>query len=207
VNKVGRELIQYQGRIWLSGYLKLREASADERALAVSDDYIHVYAKNSGGNARLYFKDEADVEHEVAITSAIITDHGGLTGLTDDDHTQYLKEKASGGVAAEVPEHTHADAANAGTIDHGAITGLTDDDHTQYVMRSILTTNGDIFIRSGGVIARLGIGSEGQVLTVTSGAPAWADATGGSGSGGEPVTNGDATNPELIFADGDVIVA
>ena len=59
--------------------------------------------------------------------------HGDLSDLSDDDHTQYLKEKASGGVAAEVPTHTHADAANAGTIDHGAITGLTDDDHTQYL--------------------------------------------------------------------------
>ena len=38
---------------------------------------------------------------------------------------------------------------------------------------SPLTTNGDIFVRAGGVDARLGIGSTGQVLTVSSGAPAW----------------------------------
>ncbi len=62
-------------------------------------------------------------------------DHGaGLTGLGGDDHTQYLKEEASGGLASEVPDHTHADATEAGTVDHGALTGKGDDDHTQYLL-------------------------------------------------------------------------
>jgi len=68
----------------------------------------------------------------IEVSSASAGDHGVLLGLADDDHTQYLKEKASGGIAAEVPTHTHADAANAGTIDHGALTGLSDDDHAHY---------------------------------------------------------------------------
>ena len=38
---------------------------------------------------------------------------------------------------------------------------------------SPLTTNGDLFVRAGGVDARLGIGSTGQVLTVSGGAPTW----------------------------------
>lgn len=38
-----------------------------------------------------------------------------------------------------------------------------------------LTTNGDIVIRSAGTTTRLGIGSNGQVLTVVGGLPAWAD--------------------------------
>jgi len=38
-----------------------------------------------------------------------------------------------------------------------------------------LTTDGDIVIRSGGTTTRLGIGTEGQVLTVSSGLPVWAD--------------------------------
>jgi hypothetical protein len=46
-------------------------------------------------------------------------DHGAdLAGLGDDDHPQYLKEKASGGTAAEVPEHTHGSAAEGGPINH-----------------------------------------------------------------------------------------
>ncbi len=59
-------------------------------------------------------------------------DHGGLGGLSDDDHGQYLKDKLGGGVPAEVPTHSHADAASAGQVDHGDGLGLADDDHTQY---------------------------------------------------------------------------
>lgn len=89
-------------------------------------------------------------------------DHGlALTGLTDDDHTQYLKEKASGGVAAEVPTHTHADAANAGTVDHGVLTGLTDDDHTDYLNN----TRHDTRTRHGAsVVDLLGDATTGRIL-------------------------------------------
>ncbi len=54
------------------------------------------------------------------------TDHGTLTGLEDDDHTQYR---------LEIADHTHqSTGAEAGKLDHGAaLTGLTDDDHTQYL--------------------------------------------------------------------------
>ena len=52
---------------------------------------------------------------------------------------------------------------SGGTTDHGALTGLGDDDHTQYVLRSILTTKGDLLTYST-VVARLGIGSSSQIL-------------------------------------------
>jgi hypothetical protein len=45
-----------------------------------------------------------------------------------------------------------------------------------------LTTDGDIVIRSSGVTTRLGIGTSGQVLTVTGGIPSWENATGGATS-------------------------
>ena len=60
-----------------------------------------------------------------------LVDHGELQGLTDDDHTQYLKEKVSGGLASEVPTHTHADAANAGTVDHTNLTTIGTNTHAQ----------------------------------------------------------------------------
>ena len=60
-----------------------------------------------------------DIAEHLADTTAP-HDHGHLGGLGDDDHTQYLKEKASGGTAAEVPTHAHTGAAEAGTLDHGA---------------------------------------------------------------------------------------
>ncbi len=66
-------------------------------------------------------------------------DHGAdIAGLGDDDHTQYLKEEASGGTAAETPDHTHQSAATCGTLDHGlanTAASLADDDHPQYKKR------------------------------------------------------------------------
>lgn len=55
--------------------------------------------------------------------------HGSLTGLTDDDHTQYRLESA---------DHTHqTTGAQAGQLDHGLAmdaTSLTHDDHTIYLL-------------------------------------------------------------------------
>ena len=79
------------------------------------------------------------------LQSEVTSDHGALTGLSDDDHAQYLKEKASGGLASELPEHTHESASEGGTIDLG-------------------------------------------------------------GECCEPLANGDPTDPELVFANGDVIM-
>ena len=59
--------------------------------------------------------------------------HSQLSGQTNDDHTQYLKEKNQGGLAAEVPTHDHSAAGEAGTIDHGSLTGTGDDDHSIYL--------------------------------------------------------------------------
>jgi hypothetical protein len=56
---------------------------------------------------------------------------------------------------------------------------------TQVINNSLTTTTGDIIYASGAnTPARLGIGSEGQVLKVTSGVPAWGE--GGSGSASLP---------------------
>lgn len=102
-------------------------------------------------------------------------DHGGLGGLSDDDHAEYLKDKANGGVAAEVPTHDHSGAAEAGEvseaeIDHGGIGGLSDDDHTQYPLKSIATTKGDLWVATGaGVLVRVGVGTDDQVLIADSG--------------------------------------
>ncbi len=90
-------------------------------------------------------------------------DHGNLTGLADDDHTQYLTEARHDALAADNPHSvtfTQGVAADAGTnitaaeaetltdgsnadllhahapiagADHGGLAGLADDDHTQYL--------------------------------------------------------------------------
>jgi len=42
-----------------------------------------------------------------------------------------------------------------------------------------LTTDGDLFVQAGGSDSRLGIGSDGQYLSVSSGSPAWVDLSSG----------------------------
>lgn len=56
------------------------------------------------------------------------TDHGSLTGLADDDHTQYLN----------TTRHDTTTRHTLGTVvphdDHGALSGLSDNDHPQYLL-------------------------------------------------------------------------
>lgn len=87
------------------------------------------------------------------------------------------------------------------TVDSkGRITSITSGAGGGYA--DPLTTDGDVVIRSGGSTTRLGIGTAGQVLTVTGGVPTWetpltggtvtsVDVTGGTGlsSSGGPVTS------------------
>ncbi len=67
-----------------------------------------------------------------------VTDHGALTGLGDDDHTQYLN----------TTRHDTTTRHMLGTVvphdDHGQLTGLTDDDHTQYTKHPASSTDNAI---------------------------------------------------------------
>ena len=99
-----------------------------------------------------------------------VTDHGALTGLGDDDHTQYLKERASGGVESEVPVHRHQSVGTGGTVDHGVLTGLSDDDHPQYIHGDAFIAKGDILGGTGtGTYANTPVGLDGNFLVADSG--------------------------------------
>jgi hypothetical protein len=98
------------------------------------------------------------VDAEIATTSGslqtqidgLTLDHGGLTGLGDDDHTQYILVDGSRGFTSTVsgvdptqPYHlttknyidTELATISGGIVqDHGGLTGLGDDDHTQYTL-------------------------------------------------------------------------
>jgi len=75
---------------------------------------------------------------------------------------------------------SQAYGASGGSIDHGELAGLTDDDHPQYIKDAEFTAAGDVLVGSGvGTFAPVGVGSETEVWTVVSGAPAWAAAPAG----------------------------
>ena len=58
---------------------------------------------------------------------------------------------------------------------------------SQVINNTLTSTTGDIIYASGAnTPARLGIGTEGFVLTVTSGVPAWSASSGGGGSASLP---------------------
>ena len=77
-----------------------------------------------------------------------VFDHGGLAGLSDDDHTQYSLAdgtRAFTGTVGGITPVSSADLTTKGyvddaittatgslTDDHGSLNGLTDDDHTMY---------------------------------------------------------------------------
>jgi len=96
---------------------------------------------------------DADAATKAYVDSVGVSDHGALTGLADDDHTQYHTDARGDARYFTEAEHLNvsAGAADAGKplkldaaghvdlsmindadVDHGLITGLGDDDHTQY---------------------------------------------------------------------------
>lgn len=77
-----------------------------------------------------------------------------------------FKQLLGGGLTLDEDGNVIVDPSG---IDHGQLAGLGDDDHTQYVLRSILTTKGDIFVRNSTVIQRLAVGNDDEVLTADSG--------------------------------------
>jgi len=91
------------------------------------------------------------VDGEIAtLSGSIILDHGGLTGLGDDDHLQYILVDGSRGFTGTVSGIAPTDNAHlttkqyvdsgiatlSGSIpyEHDELLGLGDDDHTQYIL-------------------------------------------------------------------------
>jgi hypothetical protein len=136
----------WDGTAWISG---TAGASTFLDLLDTPDSYVDEGLKgvrvNAAEEGLEFSTDLPDHDHEGDPGDGGVVDHGILTGLGDDDHTQYLKEKGSGGTAAETPEHAHQAAASCGKLDHGlALDGLLDNDHTQY-----LNLTGVARLRSG----------------------------------------------------------
>jgi hypothetical protein len=81
-----------------------------------------------------------------------VTDHGLLTGLADDDHSQYaLANKTRPTTWVQASDLAARSLADLGTKAHDLLTGLTDDDHTQYA-RLLGRSGGQLL--AGGVDAQ-----------------------------------------------------
>jgi hypothetical protein len=100
------------------------------------------------------------------VGGAGVSDHGGLTGLADDDHPQYahpnLATHDALGLATDAELTTHA-ATSHGVTDHGALTGLADDDHPQYATDADLTAHAASL--RGSVVTFIASGNSGTVTT------------------------------------------
>jgi len=64
-----------------------------------------------------------------------VSDHGLLSGLLDDDHTQYaLADKSRPDPWITAADFAARSLADLGTKDHDLLAGLTDDDHSIYAL-------------------------------------------------------------------------
>jgi hypothetical protein len=81
--------------------------------------------------------------------------------------------KSDGKAYAKNDAGTEYDLTGAGVTDHGALTGLGDDDHTQYLLRSVLTTRGDLYRRGAAAIERVALGASGTRLRSDGTDPVW----------------------------------
>ncbi len=131
------------------------------------------------------------IQTQLNAKQATIT--GGATTITSVDLTanRLLISSGTGKVAVSTVTNTEA----------GYLSGVTSAIQTQLGTKLSVTlaseANGDILRRSGGVWANYAIGTNGQVLTVVAGAPAWAAA---SAAGGLPI--GGTANQYLKKVDG-----
>lgn len=106
-------------------------------------------------------------------------DHGGLGGLTDDDHSQYLT----------TIRHDTTTRHGPSVVDHGSIGGLGDDDHSQYLLLAgrsggLQTITGNIKIGSGNLYSGtrsdflLALQSDRNLVLYDGGSAVWASGTG-----------------------------
>ena len=84
---------------------------------------------------------------DASAVTGVITDHGGLTGLDDNDHGAIYYTETEIDISEGVLD-TKIDTTSGTlqaeidglTVDHGELTGLSDDDHSQYYNSTRLDT-------------------------------------------------------------------
>lgn len=124
--------------------------------LGLGDDDHVQYSKADGSrqytnivsyDANKTFTTDTQIVDKKYVDDTVVTHHGALTGLSDDDHTQYLKADGSRNLIGKQAYSSHPafindtelvdkkyvdDEISNLTTDHGELLGLVDDDHPQY---------------------------------------------------------------------------
>lgn len=121
----------------------------------------------------------------ISIISASTTGSDtGVVRLTEAASFRYVVLYASAGPSAGTGDGWNVQEWELYTqvceLDHGTLSGTGDDDHPQYVLKSLLTTAGDIPYATGASTwTRLPIGGSNTHLTSSGTTPVWMPNTGG----------------------------
>jgi pectate lyase-like protein len=128
------------GATRLGGGGKLTEIAAPATPPA---NELHFYAKDKAGASEFFYKNDAGVERDLSVSGGGVTDHGALTGLSDDDHTQYQKvsEKDQANGYASLDGTTKVPIAKVPTGTSASTVALGDHTHAGVISRGATVLN------------------------------------------------------------------
>lgn len=85
----GTEVKALKDQLDLNGTAKVRTGTDDPTSVAQEGPKGSLYLRVGGSGGTVYVKQDAGTTTNWQIIAGGVTDHGALTGLSDDDHTQY----------------------------------------------------------------------------------------------------------------------
>ena len=215
-------IIRYQDLVTLSGTLQDYIDNLDFYTTPEVDTISGSLQDNIDGKSDLdhIHDDRYYTEDEINTISGTLQDqldgltldHGGLTGLGDDDHTQYhtdargdaryyTKTLLDGG---QLDDRYYTETEVDDLLDHGGLTGLDDDDHPQYLpidgsrhVTGNLVIDGDLVVSGTEFIANTEIMEvEDNVIVVNKGE---LGAGVSKNQAGIEIDRGTLTNAFLVF--------
>tara|TARA_B100001173_G_scaffold309681_1_gene322594 strand:+ start:7392 stop:8558 length:1167 start_codon:yes stop_codon:yes gene_type:complete len=194
---VGDTSPQLGGNLDTNGF-EIVTVSAANLKLAPNTTGVVEIKGNTGNDAAIQLNCETNSHgvkiksppHSAAATyTLVLPDDTGTSGQALTTNGSGVLTWATPSTVGSIGDLSDVDTTTNPPTDGQVLTWVNADSEWQPLNSSggftdPLTTNGDVIIRSGGSTTRLGIGNESQVLTVSSGLPIWANATGGGGGGG-----------------------